>query len=105
MPTEGFVTTRDLRLHYLEWNAAGQDTILMLHGLRGEASIWATVAEPSRRRTSALLATLPTARAVEIPNAGHSIHVDNLPDVMAAVTPFVTNVKRAHGAAASAQQP
>jgi pimeloyl-ACP methyl ester carboxylesterase len=30
----------------LEWNRDGRDTSVMLHGLRGEASIWTTVAEP-----------------------------------------------------------
>ncbi|MBV9603349.1 MAG: alpha/beta hydrolase [Chloroflexi bacterium] len=47
VPGEGFVNVSGLRLHYLVWNPdGGQDTIVMLHGLRGEASIWATVAEP-----------------------------------------------------------
>jgi pimeloyl-ACP methyl ester carboxylesterase len=42
---EGFVWARDLRLHYLEWNPSAQDVIVLLHGLRGEASGWTPVAE------------------------------------------------------------
>src|SRR5580704_14628417 len=44
--TDRYVKVNGLRLHYLEWGAAGAPPIVMLHGLRGSAHTWDLVAEP-----------------------------------------------------------
>jgi pimeloyl-ACP methyl ester carboxylesterase len=41
---EGWITSDDLRLHYVEWGAANAPVIVALHGLRSFAYTWEPVA-------------------------------------------------------------
>jgi pimeloyl-ACP methyl ester carboxylesterase len=46
---DAFITVNDLRLHYLEWNPAGSDTLVLLHGLNVQAHTWDPIAEDLAR--------------------------------------------------------
>lgn len=39
-PRDGFADANGLRFHYLEWGAAAQPPLLLLHGFGNEAHIW-----------------------------------------------------------------
>ncbi len=39
-PRERTVTVNGLRIHFLEWGAAGKQPVILLHGLRGHAHCW-----------------------------------------------------------------
>lgn len=41
---DAFVTTRGLKLHYLDWGTAGKPPLILLHGLTGNAHNFAAVA-------------------------------------------------------------
>ena len=45
-----------MRLRYFEWNAGGEDTVLLLHDLAEAAEAWAPVAEGLRQRGYRVLA-------------------------------------------------
>ena len=44
-PKSKTVTANGINLHYLDWGTEGQPPLVMLHGLRGHANVWADVAE------------------------------------------------------------
>jgi pimeloyl-ACP methyl ester carboxylesterase len=44
--TNGYVQANGLKLHYLEWGLVTAEPIIMLHGLRGSARTWESVAQP-----------------------------------------------------------
>ena len=44
-PKSRTVTANGINLHYLDWGAEGQPPLVLLHGLRGHANVWADVAE------------------------------------------------------------
>ena len=44
-PKSRTVTANGINLHYLDWGAEGNPPLVLLHGLRGHANVWADVAE------------------------------------------------------------
>ncbi len=38
-----FLKVKDLRVHYLEWNKSGTNTVVLLHGLYDTAETWKTI--------------------------------------------------------------
>lgn len=44
-PKSRTVTANGINLHYLDWGTEGQPPLVLLHGLRGHANVWADVAE------------------------------------------------------------
>jgi len=44
-PKSRNVTANGINLHYLDWGTEGLPPLVMLHGLRGHANVWADVAE------------------------------------------------------------
>ena len=44
-PKSKNVTANGINIHYLDWGTEGQPPLVMLHGLRGHANVWADVAE------------------------------------------------------------
>ena len=39
-----FLRANNIRIHYLEWNRAGNNTVILLHGLYDNADTWSTIA-------------------------------------------------------------
>ncbi len=44
-PKSKTVNANGINIHYLDWGAEGNPPLVMLHGLRGHANVWADVAE------------------------------------------------------------
>ena len=44
-PKSRTVTANGINLHYLDWGTEGNPPLVLLHGLRGHAHVWADVAE------------------------------------------------------------
>ena len=44
-PRSRTVTANGINLHYLDWGTEGNPPLVLLHGLRGHANVWADVAE------------------------------------------------------------
>ncbi len=44
-PKSRTVAANGINLHYLDWGTEGNPPLVMLHGLRGHANVWADVAE------------------------------------------------------------
>ena len=44
-PKSRTITANGINLHYLDWGTEGNPPLVMLHGLRGHANVWADVAE------------------------------------------------------------
>ncbi|GAB6987540.1 alpha/beta fold hydrolase [Nocardioides pyridinolyticus] len=55
-PSSRFYTNGELRLHYLEWNSAAADTVVLVHGINVQAHTWDPIAEQlaAHRRVIAL---------------------------------------------------
>lgn len=44
-PKSHIITANGINLHYLDWGTDGKPPLVLLHGLRGHAHVWADVAE------------------------------------------------------------
>lgn len=44
-PKSRTITANGINLHYLDWGTEGNPPLVLLHGLRGHANVWADVAE------------------------------------------------------------
>jgi pimeloyl-ACP methyl ester carboxylesterase len=80
-------TIGDLRLHYLEWNPSAPETVVLLHGLRGDAHGWTTVAA----------ALAPTYRVVALDQRGRGFS-DWAPDGDYSRPAYVKDLERFSGA-------
>ncbi len=70
-PHSRYLKTKDIRIHYLEWNPGGDSTIILLHGLYDNAETWQTVASLLARNNRVIALDRRGAGLTDKPETGY----------------------------------